>query len=73
MTPADLEGFVPGLEELFDAFVILGSIYDPSTGQTHSQVFQHGNHYAILGMIEDFKEVHSARNIADEVNHGEEE
>lgn len=61
------------LQEHLDNFTILGSIYDPHTGQTGQVSYQHGNHYAIKGMIDDYNDTEKARAIAYEIHASEED
>ena len=41
------------LEEYFDAFIVIGSMYNPSDGSTATTVVKHGNSYAVMGMLEE--------------------
>lgn len=41
------------LEEEFDAFFIIGSMYDPASGQTGATKVNHGNAYTIEAMIQE--------------------
>lgn len=41
------------LEEYFDAFVLIGSMYNPADGSTATTVVKHGNSYAVMGMLEE--------------------
>ena len=45
------------LTEEFDAFVLLGCIYNPVTDETETRMIRRGNVYACEGMLRDQVEV----------------
>ena len=57
------------LEDEFDVFVVLGSIYQPATGETQSARITHGNAYAAEAMVD---EAYGAQQFEEAYN-GEEE
>ena len=41
------------LMEEFDAYIVVGSMYDPESGNTTMNTMRHGNGYAIEGMLDE--------------------
>lgn len=61
------------LEEEFDAFVILGSMYRPDTGLTDSTKIRHGNAYTLEAMLREAYDEQEYEFDLEEIDDGEEE
>jgi hypothetical protein len=58
------------LEDEFDAFVIMGSMYNPDKGITEASHYARGNGYAIEGMVDEMYSRYLVRQASEASNNG---